>query len=244
MISRRKVSMWAATGLLAAGVVLGGLPALTQTAMAAAPSATPTAGDTTTTQRGGTGSDSYLAQALGITTEQLTAARETARLAAIQQALDKGLITQAQADALKANDRSLGRGGLGGFVRSSDTDEDALLAQALGITVEKLSQARTAADDARLAQAVADGKMTQAEADLAKARRALQTYLVDKNVYANAVNQAVNDGVITQAQADAILAQSRTGFGKGGFGDMGGRGGRGHGGERPVSPDAATTTSS
>lgn len=231
MVSRRKLKLWAAAGLVVAGTVLGGLPALSQVAMAAEP--TPVAAtDTAKPQRGTPSADSYLAEALGITTDQLSAAVETARLAAIQEALDKGLITQAQADSLKSNDRKVGRGGLGSFVKDADIDQDALLAKALGITVEKLEQARQTAEDARLAQAVKDGRMTQEQADLMKARQALETYLVEKNVYANAVAQAVKDGVITQAQADAILAQSngKGGFGKGGFSDMGGRDGGMHGG--------------
>ncbi len=227
MLSRRKLGMWAAAGLVVAGLVMGGLPALSQAALAAQPTPV-SAGDVThKPSRGGT--DTYLAQALGITTEQLTAARETARLAAIQEALSKGLITQAQADALKTVERAAGHGWLGFFVKDADIDEEALLAKALNITVEQLDQARQKADDARLAQAVADGKITQEQADLAKAERALRAYLVEKNVYANAVQQAVKDGVITQAQADAILARTngKSGFG---IGDVGGRGGRMRGG--------------
>jgi hypothetical protein len=228
MLNRRKLGMWAAAGLVVAGTVLGGLPALTQVASAADATPTPVATEKTAPERDKIGSDTYLAEALGITTDQLSAAKETARLAAIQQALDNGLITQAQADALKNNERAGGRGGLGFYVKDSDIDEDALLAKALNITVEQLDQARQKAEDLRLAAAVADGKMTQEQADLMKAKSALQTYLAEKNVYANAVAQAVKDGVITQAQADAILAQShgKDGFGSGGLGDFGGRGGR------------------
>jgi hypothetical protein len=231
MISRRRVAMWAATGgLVVTGLVMAATPILSGTALAADPTATPTT-KSEVRGRDGAGVDTYLAQALGITTDQLTAARETARLAAIDQALAKGLITQAQADALKNNDRSFGRGGLGFFADQSQIDENALLAQALGITTDKLAQARTAAEDLRLAAAVADGTMTQAQADLMKAEQKLQTYMTEKNVYANAVNQAVKDGVITQAQADAILAQGKGGFGgRGGFGEFGGFGGHGGGG--------------
>ena len=48
--------------------------------------------------------------------------------------------------------------------------------------MEKLDQARSAAEDARLAQAVTDGKMTQEQADLVKAEQALKAYMVEKNV--------------------------------------------------------------
>jgi hypothetical protein len=229
MISRRKLVTLAAAGLLTVGTVLGGLPALSQTALAAEATPSTTARDTVE-DKTVANVDSYLATALGISPETLAAARETARLDGIQQALDKGLITQAQADTLKSNQRMGGRGGLGFFVKDADIDEDALLAKALGITVEKLEQARATAENARIDQAVADGKMTQEQADLMKAKQKLNQYLTDKNVYSTAVAQAVKDGVITQAQADAILAQNngRGGFGKvapGGPGALGGRGG-------------------
>jgi len=225
MLNRRTIVKWAAAGLLAAGTILSGLPAVTQVAMAAEPTPAATT-QTIKPERSKTGSDSYLAEALGITTEQLSAAKETARLAGIQQALDKGLITQAQADALKNNERG-GRGGLDRYAKDADIDNDALLAQALGITVDKLDQAKAQASDARIAAAVADGKMTQEQADLMKAKDALQDYLVEHNVYASAVAQAVKDGVLTQAQADAILAQSNGhgSLGKGFGADFGGRGG-------------------
>jgi hypothetical protein len=229
MLNRRKLAMWAAAGLMAAGVAMGALPGLSQVASAATGTPTPEATAKTALERGKTGSDTYLAEALGITTDQLSAAKETARLAAIQQALDKGLITQAQADSLKNNERIGGRGGLSFYVKDSNIDEDALLAKALNITVEQLDQARQKAEDLRLAADVASGRMTQEQADLAKAKSALKTYLAEKNVYANAVAQAVKDGVITQAQADAILAQThgKDGFGLGNSGGRGGgRGGR------------------
>lgn len=201
----------------------------------------PAAAATTTADvvahRGGPGgygvSNTALAEALGITTTELATAQENAQKAAIEQAVEEGLITQAQADALLARGGTYGRGH-GGFFGSDTIDFDALLAEELNITVEKLQEARTTAYDATLAQAVEDGKMTQEQADLLKARQALQDYMTDKGVpaamqkvYEDAVNQAVADGVITQAQADAILAQSSGSkmFRMPGFGGRGGHGG-------------------
>lgn len=115
-------------------------------------------------------------------------------------------------------------------MRDSDIDYQALLANALGITVEKLQEAAKAAADARLAQAVTDGKITQEQVDLMKAQQALRTYIQEKGFYAEAVKQAVADGVITQAQADAILSKTGAGmrpFGRGGFGGHGGLPGSG-----------------
>ncbi len=113
-------------------------------------------------------------------------------------------------------------------LKNAKIDRQALLANALGITTEKLQAAQEKAAAAELAQAVTDGRMTQAQADQVTAERALQKYITDKGLFKSAVDAAVKDGVITQAQADTILAQGQLGMfggdmGRGGFG--GGHGG-------------------
>ncbi len=163
-------------------------------------------------------SDSALAEALGITVEELTAARAAARESAIAQALADGLITEEQATELRSDD-SNGRGGLRHLM--GDVDQDALLAGALGITEEELEAARDQLYAERVAAAVTAGDITQEEADLALARRALQEYitpLVEQSI-TDAVAAAVADGIITQEQADALTAEGT------GFGLFGGRGG-------------------
>ena len=197
---------------------------------------------------GGGVNDTYLAEALGITAAELQTAQQTAYEAGIDQALAEGLITQAQADALKQQSGTSGRFGGRGFhgllgLSDSTIDPDALLADALNITVDELNAARVEAQDAALAQAVTDGQITQEQADQIKAEQALRTYLNDqglqdqvKTLYENAVKAAVTAGVITQAQADTILA-NQNGFGRfggmyglEGFGGPGGHGGHGRGG--------------
>jgi hypothetical protein len=187
----------------------------------------------------------YLAEALGITTDELEAAYQAANTAAIDAALQAGLITQAQADEMKA------RGNVGrwsGLLEKNGVDYQILLADALGITVEELQAAYTKAAELALTAAVADGRLTQEEADMMKARQALygsdafQTAM--QSAFTAAVNQAVADGLITQAQADQILSESANMFVRG-FGGFGGHGGRGHhGGERGGFglPDAAPET--
>jgi hypothetical protein len=188
----------------------------------------------------GGGSDTYLAEALGITADELQAAEETAYEAAIDQALEQGLITQAQADTLKEQAGTTGRfGGRGlkgflGLAGDTTIDMDALLADALGITVDELTTARTEAQDLALAAAVEDGRITQEQADQIKAEQALKTYLNEqgfedqvRTLYESLVDQAVQAGVITQAQADAILANQGTRGLFGPHGGMGGFGGRG-----------------
>jgi len=124
-----------------------------------------------------------------------------------------------------------GRGGPGGQDRAK------YLADALGITVEKLQAAMEAAAKAEQAQAIAEGRLPQAQADQMAAERALQKYIADKGLFKAAVESAVKDGVITSAQATQILSRPQPGmFGGGpgrGPGGPGGPGGRGPGGPGP-----------
>jgi hypothetical protein len=171
-------------------------------------------------------SDQDLATALGIDLTKLQDAEKTATAEALKQAVAAGLITQAQADQMTAN------GGARGLPRfnNSTIDYNALLAKALGITTDQLKAAQLTAFNARIDQAVKDGTLTQAQADLQKARQALENNTKFqsslKTAYEAALKQAVSDGVITQAQADALLASQAT-MDKGGFGFEGGRGGHG-----------------
>jgi hypothetical protein len=115
--------------------------------------------------------------------------------------------------------------------------------------VDELRAAYAQAYNARLDQAVADGRLTLEQADLLKGEYALynnpefQASL--QLAFEAAVSQAVSAGVITQAQADQILAnRSGMGFGRfdgldGGFGGGRGRhgGGVGRFGFPGVTPD-------
>lgn len=178
-------------------------------------------------------SDEDLAAELGITVEELDAAQTEARAAAIAQAVEEGLITQAQADALAEGERIPLLGHMDGWLADSGIDPQALLAEALGISVEELEAAREAVFTARIEQSVTDGDLTQEEADAILGSRALygdedfQTSM--QSAFESAVAAAVADGVISQAQADAILSQqSGRGFGMPFGGPMGGRGGHMH----------------
>jgi polyhydroxyalkanoate synthesis regulator phasin len=193
-----------------------------------------------------------LANALGITVDELTAAYQKANQAALDQAVKAGLITQAQADEMSARGGAFHLGGRGGgWLGQNDIDFDALLADALGISVDKLQAAYAQAFNARVDQAVTDGNLTQDQADLMKGEYALKTsknfQSAMQSAYEAAVNQAVSGGVITQAQADLIL-QNKSGMGFGGFDGPpgGGFGGPGrHGGwdgGAPAAPAAPTIT--
>jgi hypothetical protein len=182
-----------------------------------------------------------LADALGISVEELEAAYETAAAAAVQQAVDEGLITEEQAEDLLSRGRGFRRGF--GFVHAAGSiDFDALLADALGISVEELQSARAEVQAARLAEMVEAGVITQEEADMMLARQAVQQYYNNEAVteavqaaYEAAVEQALQNGDITEAQAEVLLENlSNLGsFGSGGFFGRGrGFGGPGGGGGR------------
>jgi hypothetical protein len=131
--------------------------------------------------------------------------------------------------------QTLGPGdGAGGFLRGLmmgrwNSRGDSFLAEELGVTVEELAEAREAAQQAALAEAVAEGELTQEQADLLQAHQALRAYLDPRALMgemrelkqegldfetlreqmqalrAEAITQALADGAITQAQADALL---------------------------------------
>ncbi len=166
-----------------------------------------------------------LAVALGITVEELRAAYEKAFAAAIEGALDEGLLTQEQADNLLSGERFGFHRRLGFRGFSGDMNEH--LAEALGISVAELEAAQAKARDTVIAEAVEAGTITQEQADLMNARGALSTYVQEAmtKAYGEAIEQALADGVITQAQADLLLENGTMGFrGPGGFFGFGGRG--------------------
>lgn len=165
--------------------------------------------------------DALLADALDITVEELHDAREEAKAAAMEQAVDEGTITQRQADLIVAV-RVL-RGAI---------NRGELVAGALGITVEELQEAR---QDRALRELLAELDMTPADVK--------EAVLAE---YETFVQQAVEDEIITEEQAELVLErpglvldiqqglQARGGVqGRGaGRGNRGGRG-PGSGGTAP-----------
>jgi hypothetical protein len=179
--------------------------------------------------------DQALADALGISLEDLQAAYADAQAAALAQAVEDGLLTQEQADQMQ--NFADGHGGhFFGDVKGE------YLADALGISVEDLQAAEQEARASLLADAVEAGVLTQEQVDLMTAREAINPYLPDAfaAAYEDAINQALADGVITQEQADLLLENAPT-QGPGGPGFNDGFGGRGHhggpGGMPPFDPD-------
>ena len=185
----------------------------------------------------GTGPRQALADALGVTVEELNAAYKTAAQQAIKdavnEALEKDLITQERADkilnALENGDGRLRKHVLAGMVLGDKLD--AQVAEELGISLEDFQAAKDQVFSNMIAQAVEDGKMTQTMADLLTARQAASSYFEEARVsaYQSAVEAALSAGAIDQTQADLLLDNVGSGF-PGGFGLklFGGRGGHPH----------------
>lgn len=146
----------------------------------------------------------YLAQALGITTDELTTARTAAWNAYVDQALKDGIITQSQADTLKSTETTTFRKnarGLSGWLNENTTVElDTLVAKELGITVDKLTAAREEALSLGLTAAVESGEITQEQADLQLARFAIRDTIDRETLIANALGMSVEE---FQAARDA-----------------------------------------
>ena len=161
--------------------------------------------------------NALLADALGISVEELQAARKAANQAAIEQAVETGLITQEQADEMQAR-KNL----------QSYLDRNSLLARALGMTVEELEAAR---EDGTLYDILSNITPAELQAQMQTAME-------------SAVQQAVADGAITQAQADLIAEHIASGAGMmGRFGGRGGFGGHhGFGGFQTPLPDDANNS--
>jgi ribosomal protein S20 len=185
--------------------------------------------------RGGATSQD-LADALGIDLADLQAAEQTAAQAALDLAVEQGLITQEQAEQFSTAGKGLRH--MPRMAVANGIDPNALLADALGIGVDELQSARQTAMTTAIDRALEAGTLTQEQADLMKGSQALftddQFQASMTSAFEAAVNQAVSSGVITQAQADQILARtaSKGFFGRGGFGlpGMGGRHPGRHGG--------------
>ena len=144
-----------------------------------------------------------LAGALNIQRPALDSAITSAATGTVDEALQQGTLTQAQADAIRARLEAVDLGALWGgrgFKRGGESIpgvKDAMrdaAAQTLGITTDELStQLRSGQTVAQLAQANGTSEQAVIDAALAAARTQL--------------DQAVAAGTVTQAQADAKYAE-------------------------------------
>jgi hypothetical protein len=163
--------------------------------------------------------DEALAAALGITQEELQAARQEVMAERLAQAVEDGFLTQDQANTMLAME-----------ALKSYIDRDAILAAALGMTVEEVEAAR---EDDTLYDLMAGIDQTELQE---KTQAAMEA----------AVQQAVSDNVITQDQADLVLEQMANGaslLGRSGGHHHPGNFGGGRGGFR-TAPDQTEDTES
>ena len=137
---------------------------------------------------GGPMVDELLAQELGISTDELQAAHEKATQAALDQALADELITQEQYDMM------ILRGfGFHGMRINGNIDYNALLAEALGISVDELRAAQERARQAAIDQMIEDGKLTEEQAAMVKAHEALKDYIDPEALMAEAFGLSVEE---------------------------------------------------
>ena len=159
-------------------------------------------------RRPGKGAENtYLAEALGISVEELQAATEAAWVNGIDQVLEQGLLTEAQAEWLKERNFGMrGRGSLLGdwLGENNAMDMEALLTDELGITVEELQAARSEAAEASLQAAIDSGDLTQEQADLMRARQALMGTLDRGALEAQALGITVEEFQVAREEGKFI----------------------------------------
>lgn len=124
--------------------------------------------------------DEALADALGITVEELQAARQEARIVALDQAVTEGLMARNRAELLKAR-----------IALARTIDKDEVLADILGISVEELKAAR---DEGKTLPDLA-AELNLERSDLARRWPEVRKRLLE---------QAVVDGIITEEQAELL----------------------------------------
>jgi hypothetical protein len=145
--------------------------------------------------------DAYLAEELGVTVEELQAARQAAHEDALEQAVEEGVITEEQADLI-----------LAGQALRQYIDPQEILSKVLGIDAADIDAAREAGEP--LHELFGDMEPEEIKAALEAA-------------YEDALQKAIDDGVITASQAEQLqekgfpgrlLGKRGGGFhGKGGF---------------------------
>ncbi len=170
----------------------------------------------------------FLLDALGISAEELQDAVDEAGKAMLENAIAEGKLTQEQGDALLARGINGRFGMLGGRMGFADGSEYlTFLADALDISVDELQSALEDAQAADISAAVEDGKLTQEQADMMSAMRALKDYIDPQVLFEGvtgmsveqfhearqaalqeSIQSAVEAGVITQEQADQFLEGS------------------------------------
>ncbi len=135
-----------------------------------------------------------LAEALGISEEDLEAAQQAALEAAVAEALEAGALTEEQAERILEGARFFRGHGLGrGFRLGGAVDYRALLAGELGITVEELEAAELRAHDAAVDLMLEEGILTEDQALRMQAGIRLKAFIDKDEIKARAIGVTVEE---------------------------------------------------
>ena len=162
-----------------------------------------------------------LAEALGISVDELHTAQESVRDARLAEAVESGMITEEQVAQIADHQR-------GGYpIRGRFLGEESMtaLAEELGITLEELERAQVQVREDFIAQGVQEGVVSTDPVELMEARNAIREYLEDGlyNAMEDAIDRALSEGAISSVQAELLRVRLEEGFlGRGAFmGDPG-----------------------
>lgn len=158
-----------------------------------------------------------LAEALGITVDELQAAHDAIFKDRIEAAIEEGKLTEEQAEQILSREGFGLRGRRGPIGR--DPEMNTLLADELGISVSTLEAAQTEVHETLMAEALENGDLSEEQIELMQSHQAIAPYLqaAMAEAFEDAVNQALSDGAITQAQAELLLENGGPGARGGGM---------------------------
>ena len=162
-----------------------------------------------------------LAEALGISVDELHTAQEAVHDARLAEAVESGMITEEQLAQIANHQRS------GYPIRGRFLGEEFMiaLAEELGISLEELERAQAKVREDFIAQGVQDGVISTDQVEMMEARNAIREYLKDglHDAMEDAIERALSDGAISSDQADLLQDRMEGGFpGRGAFkGDPG-----------------------
>ncbi len=151
-----------------------------------------------------------LAEALGISVDELQAAHESVRRARLAEAVESGMITEEQAAQIADHE------GSGYPIRGRFWGEKFMtaLAEELGISLEELERAQAQVREDFIAQGVQEGVISADQVELMEARNALRAYMKDglHDAMEGAIKRALSDGAISSGQADLLRDRMEGGF--------------------------------
>lgn len=151
-----------------------------------------------------------LAEALGITVDELHTAQESVRDARIAEAIESGMITEEQVAQFADHQRS------GYPIRGRFMGEEFMtaLAEELGISLEELERAQAQVQEDFIAQGVQEGVISPDQGEMIKARNAVRAYMRDglHDAMESAIERALSDGAISSDQADLLRDRMEGGF--------------------------------